>query len=270
MSPSWIDRVIEYCEEYSVPLEYLADTLYEPKVVPMIRGKAFEYSVMTRLQTILPTNEWKVSKATAGDEAYYHDTDVRIFHKRTGRTIRLECKLAKKEGYRRFPDGHSDIKVKCMRSRTLGDAKVKELAPKLGVEEAALGAHRDQYVAADFDIVVTSIGNAFYRTDGVSHMYVWRPTRREEEFLASLGYSAPGSQKAFAFDLMFMAKTKDLVASPTTGVTCSRKACSNPTDCGFIPNYPIVRFEAYAREPSDPWISIEKSHAFFKSIVLER
>src|SRR4030042_7044713 len=98
MTDSWTDKIIEYCQEYSIPIEYLADTLYEPKVVPMIRGKAFEFSVIKQLQAILPTNEWIVSKATAGEEASYHDTDVRVFHKRTGKIVRLECKLSKKEG----------------------------------------------------------------------------------------------------------------------------------------------------------------------------
>jgi len=268
MTTNWTDEVIEYCQEYSIPIEYLADTLYEPKVVPMIRGKAFEYSVIKRLQAILPSNEWIVSKATAGEEAFYHDTDVRVFHKRTGRTLRLECKLSKKEGYHLFPDGHSEIKVKCMRSRTLGDAKVKELAPKLGVDEKALGAHRDQYVAADFDIVVTSIGNAFYRTDSKSHLYVWKPKNTGQEFLVKLGATVPDSQKDFAFNTMLIAKTRDLIASSSTGVTCTRKQCSNKANCGFIPNYPIIRFEPTSIQPSNPWVSIDHAQTVFKSIVL--
>ncbi len=268
MTDSWSDRIIEYCQEYSIPIEYLADTLYEPKVVPMIRGKAFEYSVIMKLQAILPSNEWIVSKATAGEEAFYHDTDVRVFHKRTGRILRLECKLSKKEGYRIFADGHAEIKVKCMRSRTLGDAKVKELAPKLGVDEKALGAHRDQYVAADFDIVVTSIGNAFYRTDSKSHLYVWKPKKAEHEFLVKLGATDPDSQKDFAFNTIFMAKTKDLIASSSTGVICTRKQCSNKTNCCFIPNYPIIRFEPTSIQPSNPWVHIDQAQTLFKSIVL--
>lgn len=268
MTADWTARIIEYCQEYSIPVEYLADTLYEPKVVPMIRGKAFEYSVIKRLQAILPSNEWIVSKATAGEEAFYHDTDVRVFHKRTGRTLRLECKLSKKEGYRLYPDGHQEIKVKCMRSRTLGDSKVKELAPKLGVDEKALGAHRDQYVAADFDIVVTSIGNAFYRTDSKTHLYIWKPNKSEQDFLAKLGATDPDSQKEFAFNTMFIAKTKDLIASSSTGVTCSRKQCSNKTDCGFIPNYPTIRFDSESVQPLSPWSPIEQAQVVFKSIVL--
>ncbi|MBF8265671.1 MAG: MspA1I restriction endonuclease [Dehalococcoidia bacterium] len=39
MTDNWTQKIIEYCQEYSIPIEYLSDTLYEPKVVPMIRGK---------------------------------------------------------------------------------------------------------------------------------------------------------------------------------------------------------------------------------------
>jgi hypothetical protein len=268
MTASWTDKIIGYCREYSIPVEYLADTLYEPKVVPMIRGKAFEYSVIKKLQEILPSNEWIISKATAGEEAFYHDTDVRVFHKRTGRTIRLECKLSKKQGYHLFTDGHSEIRVKCMRSRTLGDAKVKELAPKLGIDKKALGAHRDQYVAADFDIVVTSIGNAFYRTDSKSHLYIWKPTEIEKDFLVKLGATESDTQKDFAFNAMFIAKTKDLIASSSTGVTCTKKKCSNKANCGFIPNYPVIRFDPKSVQPLKPWLSIEQAQAVFKSIIL--
>jgi len=268
MTNNWTQKLIEYCQSYNIPIEYLADTLYEPKVVPMIRGKAFEYSVINRLQAVLPSNEWIISKATAGEEAFYHDTDVRVFHKRTGRIVRLECKLSKKEGYRLFSDGHSEIRVKCMRSRTLGDAKVKELAPKLGIDEKALAEHRDQYVASDFDIVVTSIGNAFYRTDSKTHFYVWKPKRNEQEFLIKLGASDPNSLKDFAFNTILIAKTKDLIASTSTGVICTRKQCSNKTDCGFIPNYPIIRFEPDITQPSNPWGGIEQAQAILKSLVL--
>src|SRR3989304_9577161 len=116
MTQSWQQKIKTYCLKYNIPIVYLAETLYEPKVVPMIRGKAFEYSVMTILSEVLPQNEWNVSKATPIKELAYHDTDVRVFHKRTGKSIRIECKLAKKEGYRIFKDGHSEIRVKCMRS----------------------------------------------------------------------------------------------------------------------------------------------------------
>lgn len=130
MSPDWQQKIKQYCEKYNIPVLYIAETMYEPKVVPMIRGKAFEFSVMTTLQKILQEDEWEVNKPIMNAQIGFHDVDVRIFHKPTKKVLRVECKLAKKGGYRLFPDGHSEIRVKCMRSRTLGPKKVKELAPK--------------------------------------------------------------------------------------------------------------------------------------------
>jgi len=155
-----------------------------------------------------------------------------------------------------------------MRSRTLGDTKVKELAPKLGIDKKALAAHRDQYVAADFDVVVTSIGNAFYRTDSKTHLYVWQPKKTEQEFLIKLGAPDITALKDFAFNTMVIAKTKDLIADRSTGVTCTRRQCSNKTGCGFIPNYPIIKFEPMDTQPSNPWVVVEQAQTVFKSLVL--
>jgi len=169
MNKDWKDKVKDFCEKYNIPVFYLSETLYEPKVVPMIRGKAFEFSVMTELQRILPNKDWIVEKVPMNAQIGFHDIDVQIIHKATKRTIRVECKLSKKGGYKLFPDGHSEIRVKCMRSRTLGPSKVKELAPKLKIDRKILSIHNDQYLPSDFDIVITSIGNAFYKTDSKTH-----------------------------------------------------------------------------------------------------
>lgn len=267
MADSWQQKIEAYCEKYNIPVPYLAETLYEPKVVPMIRGKAFEYSVMTILNQVLPSNEWRVSKATPTEELAYHDTDIRIFHKRTGKSLRIECKLAKKEGYHLVKDGHSEIRVKCMRSRTLGNAKVKELAPKLGVDKNVLGIHNDQYLPADFDVVITSIGNAFYRTDKKTGLYEWKPTQIEQQFLLKMAPSSEVNLKDFAFNRIYAARTIDIAAKPNTGVLCSRAKCKNKSSCGFIPNYPIIRFDAATNKPTNGWIPIEESASFFKAFI---
>lgn len=266
MSTNRQQKIEEYCQKYDIPILYLAETLYEPKVTPMIRGKAFEYTVMLALQGILPQNEWRVSKASV-EEISFHDTDIRVLHKRTGKVIRLECKLAKKEGYRLFPDGHSEIRVKCMRSRTLGAAKVKEFAPKLGVSEELLSVHNDQYVPADFDIVVTSIGNAFYRTDKETGLYEWKPTKTEEGFLQKLRVSSQEDLKHFAFGRMYVARNQDLAARSNTGIVCSREKCKNKTNCGFIPNYPIIHFDAKTNKPTSPWVPVEECANTFRRFI---
>ena len=177
MTRGWEEKVKEYCEKYNIPLLYLVETLYEPKVVPMIRGKAFEFSVMMALQNILSKDEWQVDKQAMNAQIGFHDVDVRIVHKPTKKTIRIECKLAKKGGYRLFTDGHSEIRVKCMRSRTLGLSKVKELAPKLGVSEKVLAVHNDQYLPADFDVVISKKDNSLIQE-----------TVSREEIIRNLNY----------------------------------------------------------------------------------
>ena len=89
MSKSWKEKVKEYCEKYSIPVLYLAETLYEPKVVPMIRGKAFEFSVMIALQEILSKDEWLVDKPMMNAQIGFHDIDVRVLHKPTNKIVRV-------------------------------------------------------------------------------------------------------------------------------------------------------------------------------------
>ena len=266
MPQGWEQKVKEYCEKYNIPVLYLAETLYEPKVVPMIRGKAFEFSAMMALQEILPEDEWRVDKQMTNAQTGFQDIDVRVLHKPTNRIVRIECKLAKKGGYRLFTDGHSEIRVKCMRSRTLGAAKVKELAPKFGVTEKVLAVHNDQYLPVDFDIVISSIGNAFYTTDKETGFFEWKPPRNGEEFLRKIGALEKESFKDFAFRTLYVAKASDLQIGDN-GVTCTRAKCKNKKACGFIPNYPVISFDKNTNHPTNGWVSIGTSLSLFKNFV---
>ncbi|MCI0329564.1 MAG: hypothetical protein L0196_01220 [candidate division Zixibacteria bacterium] len=86
MTVDWQQRVEEYCKKYNIPLHYLADTLYEPKVIPMIRGKAFEFSVMMALREILPADKWDIKKISMNAQSGLHDVDVLADHKPTNCT----------------------------------------------------------------------------------------------------------------------------------------------------------------------------------------
>ena len=266
MVESWKEKVKKYCEKYNIPILYLAETLYEPKVVPMIRGKAFEFFVMMVLQKILPKEKWEVKKEVMNAQLGFHDVDVMVVHRPTKKAIHVECKLAKKGGYRLFPDGHSEIRVKCMRSRTLGVSKVKELAPKLGVSEKSLATHNDQYLPADFDIVVSSIGNAFYTTDKKTGLFEWRPTKQGEKFLYKIGASKKEGLKDFAFRTLYIAKSSDLQIG-NNGIICTRARCKNKKACGFIPNYPVIIFNKKTNQPKTGWVPIEKSLTLFEDFV---
>ena len=266
MGKSWEEKVKDYCEKYNIPVLYLTETLYEPKVVPMIRGKAFEFSVMMALQEILPRDTWQVDKPMMNAQIGFHDIDVRALHKPTGKVVRVECKLAKKGGHRLFTDGHSEIRVKCMPSRTLGLAKVKEMAPKFNIPEKVLAIHNDQYLSADFDLVISSIGNAFYITDEKTGYFEWGPSQEGENFLRKIGASNKNEFKDFAFRTLYVAKTSDLKIG-NNGVICTRAQCRNKKNCGFIPNYPIINFDKKTNKPTNGWISIEKTLGLFEDFI---
>lgn len=267
MDKDWKEKIQKYCQSYNIPLDYLVDTMYEPKVVPMIRGKAFEFSVFQLLQKMLDQREWEVTKPSMNAQTGFHDIDVRVTHKRTKKNVLIECKLASKGGYRVFADGHSEIRVKCMRSRTLGPAKVKELAPKWGVSERMLTIHNDQYLPGDFDIVVSSIGNSFYRTNKTTGIFEWNPTKSEQAFLLKLNPAHKENLKDLAFLNIYVARTASLAVTNDSGVVCTRRKCKRKTDCGFIPDYPIIYFDAETSKPTNGWVPIEESLSIFESFV---
>jgi len=262
----WQKKIIHYCDEFNIPIKYLRDILNEPKVIPMIRGKAFEFSVMVTLQRILSKNDWKVDKFSINAQTGFHDVDVRIAHLKSKKIIKVECKLAKKQSYRLHKDGHSEIRVKCMRSRTLGPGMIKILAPKLKIESKILAVHNDQYLPTDFDVVVTSIGNSFYRTNLQTGAFEFLPNKIEIEFLKKLGFNG-NDLRAFAFNQIYIAHSRDLVIGSQREVKCTRKNCNNQNLCGFIPNYPIIYFDKNTNLPTNGWIALEKAETIFSSFI---
>ncbi|MBI4669886.1 MAG: hypothetical protein HY747_12035, partial [Elusimicrobia bacterium] len=194
MPELWIEKIKAYCQKYNIPIQHLPDTINEPKVIPMIRGKAYEFSVAMSLEEILDHKKWEISKPYINAQTGLHDIDLQAKHILTQKSISLECKLAAKGRFRKISNSSYKINVKCMRSRTLGAAKVKELAPQIGVSPAALLVHNDQYRFQDFDFVVTSIGNAFYETDQ-SGVFEWRPSLEGKAFLGQLSHKSIQEEK---------------------------------------------------------------------------
>jgi len=263
----WQIKIASYCKKYNIPLEYLSDVLYEPKVIPMIRGKAFEFSTLIILRKFLPSKVWKVIKVPMNAQQGIHDIDVAVVHKQTKKQIRIECKLAKKESFRVGRDKNVTISVKCMRSRTLGSAMVKSLAPRFGVSESQLSVHNDQYFPRDFDVVITSIGNVFYRTNPKTGIFEWMPTKEEIKFLKSLAPKKIKDLKGFAFNKLYLAKSTDLKISRKNGIKCTRKRCKQKDNCGFIPNYPKIKFPVGTKKPSNNWVPLDESEELFKTLI---
>ncbi|KZX37249.1 hypothetical protein [Wohlfahrtiimonas chitiniclastica] len=245
----------KFCELYNLPINHLGEILKDPKVIPMIRGKAFEFSVLDLLSSILDSRTWHVSKPFLNPQLGSNDQDVLIVHLTTGKNISIECKLSAKGKYS-YKDQKSIFSIKCMRSRTLGAELVKKLAPIKGVSEESLEVHNDQYLPEDFDLVVTSLANAFYSTndDGI---FIWDPSYAGREFL-SKKYGAGLSDiqyQALAFNDMYVAKSSDICINQNNNIICTRRKCTNNKNCGFVPNYPQLIFSDINKEPK-PWISI--------------
>ena len=106
----------------------------------MIRGKAFEFTVAEKLQGMLEPSVWSITKLQINAQTGLHDIDVQVTYLPTNKTIRLECKLAKK-GSCHVDGNYTTILVKCMRSRTLGEEMIERLSPKIGIAKDVLRVH---------------------------------------------------------------------------------------------------------------------------------
>ena len=133
-----------------------------------------------------------------------------------------------------------------------------------------LAVHNDQYTEKDFDIVVTSIGNAFYRTDPKTGLFRWDPDDIEIKFLKNL-FDTPNASKdalkKMSFERLYLAYSKDISINKRNSLECTRRECKNKEICGFIPNYPIIRFSKDYK-PINKWYPLSAAGNFFSTILL--
>lgn len=143
------ELIIEYCNTYKVPKEYLMDIMNDQKVVPMIRGKATEYAVLLLLKRTLNEHEWSVAKLNLNAQTGTHDEDVTITHQRTGIIIKVECKNATRGSFKysnRAKFSHEPFcSIKCHKSRS---------------DLSKANTTNDRYLVGDFDVVISNLSNA--------------------------------------------------------------------------------------------------------------
>jgi hypothetical protein len=258
-SRTWIERLQTVCDKYAISLEHLDYILEDPKVIPMIRGKAFEFAARDRIAGLLSEANYKVSNPFINPQAGSDKLDVLIQQISDNKIFSLECKLAKKGDfafkemtYKALPkQPFYRIKVKCMRSRTLGEKAAEITARRTGRSKEEHLIHSDQYLPKDFNFVVTTIANAFFQTDDEGY-FVWQPSTAAEHFLSLIGVNSPNT----AFEKMYIARSRDLRVSTENGVKCTRKICPNKETCGFIPNYPEMYFDVNGKVLA-PWYPLE-------------
>lgn len=138
-------RLIEYCERFDVPIDYILDILSDQKVLPMIRGKGVEYNLFTLLKAILNKNDWKVEKRDINPQPNKKDEDIVLVHIKTGKEIVIECKSAVRESFSMTTNRTKvpHFNVKCHRSRSYMGKKTN-----------------DRYLSSDFDIVISNPSNS--------------------------------------------------------------------------------------------------------------
>jgi transcriptional regulator with XRE-family HTH domain len=250
--------LLEFCAEYTIGIGSLVHILRDPKVMPMIRGKGFEFGVEEKLQRILDPRRYTISAPFINPQSGTEKTDVEIIRVSDQRKFRIECKLAQKGEFQVLPhSGGFRLRVKCMRSRTLGEEAAGRMSRKTGRSQTDHFTHSDQYLPQEFDFVVTSLANAFFETDEFGN-FVWQPSSSALLFLKALDITTTNQ----ASQKMFVAKSSSLAALKDNQVECSRQICDNKTNCGFIPNYPKIFFDVQGRVQT-PWYPLEDIESLF-------
>jgi transcriptional regulator with XRE-family HTH domain len=256
--------IMRFCVEYSINPEFLVEILRDPKVIPMIRGKAFEFLVKDKLEQILQKSLYSVSNPFLNPQSGTDKADVKIRREADEKVFLVECKLAQKGEFKVLPKQNGyRVRVKCMRSRTLGEEAAARMAVKTGRSMTEHYVHSDQYLPTEFDFVVTSIANAFYETDN-DGAFIWSPPEGTDLFFESLGIRSAHH----AYEKVFVARSQDLAANTGNQVLCSRKTCDNKSACGFIPNYPYMFFDHLA-QVQPPWYPLEQIERLLRHDQLE-
>lgn len=264
-------QIVDFCRKYNIPIESLAKVLNDPKVVPMIRGKSFEYDISKVLTNILSPTQWTIQNPRINAQPGRPDVDVLVNKIGCNKEIKVEGKLAYNNSFN-IRNNTITLKVKCMRSRTFSDNDAaSRMANSYGVPRLALLAHADSYRETDFDFVVTSLGNSLWCTQ--SGNYVFTGTLGQHEALKNL---FPDHFKDFqrfkdeAHTFLLFARSSDLMVSSVNNNLCTRRRCSvlgTRVSCGFIPNYPNISLNDVASR-NGPWrrvIGIEASFNAFCS-----
>jgi hypothetical protein len=231
------ENIENYCKMYDVPIEYLVDVISDLKVIPMIRGKGFEFSISMKLRNFLPKDQWRVENLNINAQQGIHDIDVNVLRLKDNKSIRVECKLSKNDSFK----NNGSFKVKCMRSRTFSNnAAATRMATNYGVQRDLLLMHADSYRESDFDFVFSTLGNSFWKT--IDGEYTFAGTRQHFNVLNELfpsDFSDFDNFKDDAFNFVIYSRSIDLISSPAS--LCRKRKCiDNGTNssCGFIPNYP--------------------------------
>ena len=210
MPTSILDEIDSYCRKYGVPREYLIRIIDDPKVVPMIRGKAAEFNVYLFLKEKLPSETWKVEKIDMNAQPGHPDLDVLVTHLPTKARLTIESKSAVRNSFKTSSKKSSQphFQVKCHRSRSfMGKAT------------------NDRYLVGDFDVVVTNPSNAFILKGTEEDFAVTHDPKKLKVLSAFYGTQNPEDILAKSYSDWLFASPQDIAVK------------------GVIPRTPYVEFE---------------------------
>ena len=262
----WEEKLNDLCITYEIPIRSIAEIILDPKVLPMIRGKAFEYSVAEHLREKLPDSVWSVGQPRMNAQSGQHDVDLKVVHLPSNKSISIECKMSDKGSFQISNGKSVSARVKCMRSRTLGPAKVVQRSVELGIPEEQLSAHSDSYTDNEFDFVASSLSNAFYDTDQTTLNYFWHASTEEQLCISKIANNHSDEPKKISSEFIFLAKAKDLTPF-RSGAPCTRKKCPDKLKCQFIPNFPKVNFDHSSYAIQHPWFEVSDIEARFSEFL---
>ena len=205
-----------------MPFSHLGKIIRDPKVVPMIRGKGFEYLVLRRLKQVINSSDWRTKKPRRNPQLDVRDVDILLRNRSNERRLSIECMMAGKGTL--LKKDHTKFQVKCMRSRVIGESEAAtRTARRYHVKRKLVLLHEDSCRTNDFDAVITSLENSLWTTK--DEEYTFRGTRREFDALRDLfpksfkKYNGEsGFQKAVA-NFFLVARSKDLTVSEANGIT---------------------------------------------------
>lgn len=227
-----------YCNKYRIPIEYVFKILEDQKVVPMIRGKATEYSAYLLIKEALNDSEWSVQKLNLNAQSNQDDEDISVTHLRTGIIIKIECKNATRgsfksgKGCRKAKEPHCTIK--CHKSRS----NIK-----------LVGTTNDRYPVNTFDIVMTNLSNSIIANATYSEDFELLPNDTVIKLLCD--YYGVSNTFEDIFGVMYndwrFAKSTDLAENE------------------FIPRTPILRLNG-----NDSWKKISELENTLLEIVREK
>lgn len=225
-----------YCELYNIPIDHFIEIISDQKVVPMIRGKALEYSAYDFLRQNLSSDVWDVIKENLNAQPNSPDEDLKIIHLPSGVNIHIEVKSAVRNSFTLGSSRHKikepHFKVKSHRSRS----NFNNLA-------------NDRYLSSDFDIIISNPSNSLLESGEDFNMV---SDVLSKTFLEDF-YNVMGPIE------IFKSSCEDIIFVKADDIKEQFKGLN------VIPRTPTVRF---ANEPH--WKKIQYIEQTLNEIVLEK